>query len=173
MSEEGAQTERMTCLWSALRCSMRVWWCCKFFFCKNLQSHSRCNYKTVTSSVTEPANTWQGWGNQSWGNQRETGEEWRMRARFLPLKEMKTRGAASGSLLNEFPRARPDSARMARTVRSMVEQPPTATRSSSFKVSARGGEAETRGKKVSQHYAGRTLNHNKSVFVYSFMWHVK
>ncbi|TNN45727.1 hypothetical protein EYF80_044078 [Liparis tanakae] len=44
-------------------------------------------------------------------------KEARMRFRFLPLKETKTRGAASGSwIINGFPRTRPDSARRACTV---------------------------------------------------------
>lgn len=40
----------------------------------------------------------------------------RTASRFLPLKEMKTRGAASGSLRMGFPRAKPDRARRVWTV---------------------------------------------------------
>lgn len=50
---------------------------------------------------------------------------------FLPLKEMKTRGAAIGSLLSGFPRAKPDSARRAWSVHRqsscMVDRPPVAS----------------------------------------------
>ncbi len=65
-----------------------------------------------------------------------------MRFRFLPLKEMKTRGAASGSLLTGFPRAKLDSARRAWTVHRpsscMVDQPPVAHRECVLKKSLQG-----------------------------------
>lgn len=59
----------------------------------------------------------------------------------LPLKEMKTRGAAIGSLITGFPRAKLDSARRVWTVHrpssSMVDQPPGAHKEWVFnKISA-------------------------------------
>lgn len=64
-------------------------------------------------------------------NERQVGmRAWRTRFSFLPLKEMKTRGAANGSLITGFPKAKVDSARRAWTVHRpsscMVDQPPVA-----------------------------------------------
>lgn len=105
------------------------------------RSHNRSNYTAVKSSVIQPADTWRSSLNQHRVRRVPTtvaNQEWeaggskegRIRFWFLPLKEMKTRGAASGSLIRRFPRAELDRARRKRAVHRpagcMVERPPAA-----------------------------------------------
>lgn len=138
--EQRAYESCMICLWSAQRCSGDALSSSSEKPSRTYQSHNHSNCTTVISSVSRWANSWQR-KNQHWLKHRKARSKPRIRSkredegrreqfRFPPLKEMKTRGAASGSLLTWFPKAKPHSARRVWTVHRpsscMVDQPPVA-----------------------------------------------
>lgn len=87
-----------------------------------------CNKPFSTFAPVAQMSQHQQSGNQQCEAQKR--QECRITSRFLPLKEMKTRGAASGSLRMGFPRAKPDRARRVWTVHRpsscMFDRPPAA-----------------------------------------------
>lgn len=105
-------------------------------------------------------------------------KKWRMRFRFLPLKEMKTRGAASGSLITGFPRAKVDSARRVWTVHRpsscMVDQPPVPHKECCLKKKKKSLQGQKKNH-VRREDALSTpwIQPATTALVYQFMWRVK
>lgn len=76
---------------------------------QHVANHNRSCYTNVNSQWSEDRKKKKNWEAQK-------RQECRKTSRFLPLKEMKTRGAASGSLRMGFPRVKLDRARRVWTV---------------------------------------------------------
>lgn len=133
------------CVWELhdlfVVCAALLWWCSKFFLWKTLKNLSKPqSLQLHNCHFISQSNSWQR-KNQHWLKHRKARSKPRIRSkredegrreqfRFPPLKEMKTRGAASGSLLTWFPKAKPHSTRRVWTVHRpsscMVDQPPVA-----------------------------------------------
>lgn len=79
------------------------------------------------------------------------------------MKEMKTRGAANGSMISGFPRTMPDSARRAWTVHRpsscMVDQPPAAHEERLLKKISAGTKTNRKEKMLSQLHTSATISH--------------
>lgn len=185
----------MICLWSAQRCSGDALSSSSEKPSRTYQSHNHSSCTTVISSVSRWANSWQR-KNQHWLKHRKARSKPRIRSkredegrreqfRFPPLKEMKTRGAASGSLLTWFPKAKPHSARRVWTVHRpsscMVDQPPVAPKAAFclflFVFLNLQGQKETREKRRCWlYFTLKTKKESATVslfFIYNFMWRVK
>lgn len=193
--EQRAYESCMICLWSAQRCSGDALSSSSEKPSRTYQSHNHSNCTTVISSVSRWANSWQR-KNQHWLKHRKARSKPRIRSkredegrreqfRFPPLKEMKTRGAASGSLLTWFPKAKPHSARRVWTVHRpsscMVDQPPVAPKAAFcfvfFVFLNLQGQKETREKRRCWlYFTLKTKKESATVslfFIYNFMWRVK
>ena len=129
-TEEGAADGNCRiCLWSPLWCNMRPSARIRAAIAPLAQPSCHRSHDEPTAEFEKPAECEKSWKHQL---QPRNERERRISLRFLPLKEMKTRGAAIGSLITGFPRAKPVSARRAWTVHRpsscMVDQPPVAHR---------------------------------------------